>query len=85
MKNIGDKINPINILKKVNIFSKGDKKESKQSQKKNLFDLAKDQEYQKLRTVKFGNMMLSQNMLFMEKRFVNCILPPNPILPGRKL
>jgi len=32
----------------------------------------------------FGDMTLSKKLLFFERRFVNCILPPNPILPGRR-
>lgn len=34
--------------------------------------------------IDFGDMRLSKKFIFYEKRFVNCILPPNPILPGRK-
>ena len=33
----------------------------------------------------FGDMSLSKKFIFFEKRFVNCIFPPNPILPGRIL
>lgn len=41
------------------------------------------EEEQKL--IQFGPMSLSSKFIFYEKRFVNCILPPNPILPGRNL
>lgn len=41
----------MNILKKVNIFSKSEKKSTKSSITPNLYDSTKDKDYEKLRTV----------------------------------
>ena len=73
----------LKIFQKVNIF-KSDKKEEVKKVDQKALDLQLEQDYQKLRTVVLGNMIFSEKMLFMDKKFINCILPPNPILPGRK-
>lgn len=64
---------------------KEDPKKEEEKKKDFVAIEQKIKENSKLRTVKFGDMYLSQKMLFMDKQWVNCILPPNQILPGRTI
>ena len=78
-----------NFLRNANPFRKKlseNKKSQDEDFAKNREEIRlKNEEADKHRTVVFGEMRFTDKILCMDKKFVNCILPPNPILPGRKL
>ena len=79
-------MNAINLVKELNPFSLGmsllglNKVETPKDP-----NIMPSSHHDEIETFDFGPMTLSKKFVFLEKKAIYCIVPPTPIMPGRKI
>ena len=75
----------MNVIKELNPFSLGlsllgfNKTPIAEEQKRHSEHIVEE-----VGTFEFGPMILSKKFVFLEKKATYCIVPPTPIMPGRR-